>query len=124
MNNFSWSRAFGFGVLAWLIMFAATSALVGFKVNMASVWWGLGIAVIAGLTSFILAGYSKIESSNQALGYGAMWVVMGLALDLVISWQFNSSIFTSWEYWVGYALVLIAPWLEYELRGTGVHHPV
>lgn len=122
MNIFSWSKAFGFGALIWLIMFAIVSALVGFDVTMTSIWWALLVAVIAGFASYIFAGYSNMESSGQAFGYGIIWVIIGLVLDFIVTKQFEPNIFSSWVYWGGYALVLLAPWFRLEAR-SGSHAP-
>lgn len=112
MNNFSWSKALGFGALIWAVMFAITSAFVGFGFNMNSMLWSLITAGVSGVLAYFFSGYIKTFGSWQALGYGLSWVIVGVTLDLIITRQFNSAIFGTWEYSVGYALVLFAPWLK------------
>lgn len=117
--TFNWYKAIGFGVVIWLVMFALISALVGFDITTDTLWIGIGTAAVAGIASYIAALFTKVENMWLALAYGASWVVVGVALDLLISMRFNADIFTQWQYWLGYALVLLAP-----LADTEVHHLV
>jgi hypothetical protein len=111
MNNFSWTKALGFGVLLWLIMFAVVSALVGFG------WYGslftqVIAAVVSGIAAYVLAAYVPMRSSSQAFGYGFLWVGIAVVLDAVISLQYQAGLLGSWTYWLGSALVLFAPWFH------------
>lgn len=115
--TFNWYKAVGFGVVIWLVMFALVSALVGFDISTNSMWIAIGTAAVAGIASYVAAMYTKVENMWVALAYGASWVVVGVVLDVLISARFNADIFTQWQYWVGYALVLLAP-----LADTEVHH--
>lgn len=120
MNNFSWSKAFGFGVLIWAVMFILASILVAFGVSI-GIGWSLVLAIVMAVLSYSFAVNANAGNSGQALGYGLLWAAIGIVLDLVISRQFQSNIFGMWTYWVGYALILFAPWVEYEVQGMGAH---
>ena len=114
MNTFDWAKGIGFGVLIWLIMFALMSALVGFGVETTTTWLSVVIALIAGIISFLFAMGVKIESVGQAFLYGIFWAAIGVILDLIVTMQFTStSLFGMWQYWLAYALVFVAPWIEY-----------
>ena len=114
--NFNWYKAIGFGALIWAIMFALASAIVGFGVAV-SVGWSLTLAVVIGVVTYLFAMNARSETAGQALGYGAVFTAVGVVLDLVISWQFVSGLFSMWTYYVGYALVLLAPLVEFGFRG-------
>ena len=55
------------------------------------------------------------------MAYGAVWVAIGIILDAIITVRFQAEIFGVWQYYAGYALVLLAPWFEYEFQGSGAH---
>lgn len=118
MNNFHWGRGFGLGVALWLIMFTLVSILVGFGVAELA-WMQVIAAVIAGVLAYFLALYAQPHTTGQAFGYGLLWVVVGLVLDLIVTARFNNQVFYAWQYWLGYAMVLIAPWLESASRQSG-----
>lgn len=122
MNNFSWSKGFGFGIIMWAILFAVGTILVLFGVSL-SVGWMIALAAAAGILSYSFAIGAQSENSGQAFGYGFLWATIGIVLDLIITRQFSAAngIFGNWAYWVGYALALLAPWVEYEIQSA--HHP-
>jgi hypothetical protein len=107
----NWKKALGFGVLLWVLMFVIVSALIGFKIQ-EFLWVEIGISIISGVVSFILAGYVKPRSSGLALAYGVSWLVVGVILDAIVTMRFNPAIFTSWMLWLGYGLVVLAPLLR------------
>lgn len=107
----NWKKAIGFGALLWVLMFVIVSALIGFKIQ-EFLWVEIGISIISGVISFILAGYVKPKSFGMALGYGASWLVVGVILDAIVTMRFNPAIFTSWMLWLGYGLVVLAPLLR------------
>ncbi len=120
MNNFSIAKGFGYGALIWGIMFIAISILVGYHFSMGT-GWSLALAALSGVLSYVFALATKASNGMQALEYGVFWAVVGILLDLLISYQFQHGIFATWSYWLSYALVIGAPWLEYEIQGTGTH---
>jgi len=113
----NWKKALGFGALLWVLMFVIVSALIGFKIQ-EFIWVEIGISIISGVISFILAGYVKPKSFGMALGYGASWLVVGVILDAIVTMRFNPAIFTSWMLWLGYGLVVLAPLLRVKKEPT------
>ncbi len=111
MKTFNWPKAIGFGVLIWAIMYAVVWLSMAINIY-DSVITKIILVLIAGVISYMFAANSKSMSTSQALGYGLMWVVVGVVLDLLITSQFYSTVFSMWEYWVGYALILIAPMFQ------------
>ena len=107
----NWKKAIGFGVLLWVLMFVIVSIFIAFGIY-DFLWMMIVTAVIAGLISFILAGFVKPRNVGLALGYGLAWVVVGVILDLIVTMRFNPTIFASWTLWLGYVLILLAPLLR------------
>ncbi|TAN33783.1 hypothetical protein EPN28_01370 [Patescibacteria group bacterium] len=105
-----WKKILGYGVLLYVLMFVIVSVFIGFKIYGNS-WAPIVTAVIGGVISYILAGRVKPASAGAALGYGIGWVVVGVILDFIITMRFNPVIFSAWQLWLGYALVLLAPLL-------------
>ncbi len=118
MHNFSWAKAIGFGVLLWAILFVVAAIMAGLGVAVTA-WSVFVLAIIAGGLAFSFTVGARPANSAQAFGYGFVWMAAGLVLDLIITQQLRSAIFGFWSYWLGYVLVLVAPWLEHELENTG-----
>lgn len=118
MNTFSWSKGLGYGAALWVIMFVAAAILVALGITI-GIGWALGLAALMAVLSYVFAVNTDSENSGQALGYGFVWAAVGIVLDLLITRQFQSNVFGMWSYWVGYAMVLLAPWAEYEIQGKG-----
>lgn len=106
-----WKKTIGFGALLWAIMFALVSFFMAYKLYPAE-GMDIIVAVIAGVLSFLLAGYAKPNSINNALALGLSWVVVGLILDALITTKFEPTLFGSWIYWLSALLVLLAPTLR------------
>ena len=104
----NWKKAIGLGLLLYAIMFVLVSALIGFKVYQYG-WVTVVVAILGGVVSLILANYVKPGSAKMALGYGLVWVVVGVILDALITMRFNPQIFNAWTIWFSYGLVLLAP---------------
>ncbi|MBU6447410.1 hypothetical protein KGQ24_01025 [Patescibacteria group bacterium] len=113
MNKFNWLKGISFGILIWLAAFVIGAILVAMGAVL-NVWWMLVLAVIAGALSYIFAGNANPRTTGQAFGYGITWAVIGLVLDLAVTYRFSGTtvIAGMWTYWLGYALVLMAPWLN------------
>lgn len=107
----NWKKAISFGLLFWIVMFVIVSIFVALKIY-DFVWMKVIAAIIAGVVSFILAGYVKPNKVAVALSYGLVWVVVGLILDYLVTTKFSPEIFSSWDLWLGYLLVLLAPLLK------------
>lgn len=107
----NWVKTIGFGALIWIIMFALVSALLAYGFY-ANVYEKAIVAAVAGILSFIVAGFLKPDKINTALVYGIIFVVVGVILDVLITMRFNDKILYSKALWLGYLLVLIAPMLR------------
>lgn len=113
-----WKKALGFGVLFWAIMFAIASVFVAYETLYEA--WAQGLLlVLSFVVPFVLAGWLGPLSGKAALQYGAAWAVVGVALDALITYRFDDTIFTQGMYWLSYVLVLMAPVLRNMFR-TGV----
>lgn len=97
-------------VLWWLIMFGAVSLVLQLY-NQFS-WMKVDVAIFAGTMAYLLSAYTPIRSYSNALLFGMIFIAVGIALDMLVTYKFNSEIFTYWQLWLGYALVLFAPLLR------------
>lgn len=106
-----WKKTIGFGALLWAIMFALVSFFMAYKLYPGE---GMDIilAIIAGVLSFLLAGYAKPSNINNGLALGLSWVVVGLVLDALITTKFEPALFGNWIYWLSALLILLAPTLR------------
>jgi hypothetical protein len=116
MKTFNWLKAIVYGALTWG---AGGIALWALTFTDLSAGWTHGlVAAVIGLTAYLFALEAKPENLSQAVGYGVVWVAIGMVLDAVITRAFDAHIFTSWQYYLGYALALLAPMVELELPAT------
>ncbi len=117
MNNFSWSKAIGFGVFIWAIMSAALWILG--SISSLNAVWAHGIVAAVGIISaYFFAQNTNAANGSQAAGYGLAWVATILVLDLAVSQWFDAHIFSIWQYWVGAALVFLTPLVQVESQQT------
>jgi len=114
----NWKKAVGFGMLLWIFMFVVVSIFIAFKIY-GFVWTEAATAIIAGIISFILAGYAKPKTYGAAAGYAASWLIVGLILDFLVTTRFNPNFFISWSLWLGYGLAFIAPFLQVRKSQAG-----
>lgn len=115
--NINWKFALGLGIAIWVLMFVIVSAFVAFRVYETTVS-KIIIILISGILAYLAAGYAKPENYLSAISYGAAWVIVGLALDFLITTKFNPVIFSSRSLWAGYLLVLLAPLLKSSRQET------
>ena len=106
-----WKKAVFLGVGLWVAMFVIVSAFIAFMLYTPG-QPNIIVAVVAGIISYVLAGFAKPKTLQNALQYGASWVVVGLVLDWLITTRFSSVIFQMWTLWLGYGLILLAPLLR------------
>lgn len=106
----NWKKAVGFGFLFWVIMFAIVSALVALKFY-GNIWGKVVTVVIGFVVAYVLANYAKPRSIGTAFGFGISWVIIGLILDFLITTRFEPNLFRFRSLWVGYLVVLLAPWV-------------
>jgi hypothetical protein len=121
MNGFNWGKAIGFGVLVWVVGGIALWILAATALSAA---WAHGIvAVVIGITAYSFAINAKPSDVGQALGYGVVFVAVGMLLDAVITRLFDAHIFTTWQYYLGYGLALFAPLFRIEMPSSNVLSP-
>lgn len=119
MNKFNWSKAIGYGLAIWLIMFVLMLFASGMSIYQ-SEWTQLILAGLTGIIGYFFASAIEQASEGQAIGYGTIWAGMGLLLDLLASSIVKTpAFFGFWEYWLGYALLLFAPWVQLQMRSPG-----
>lgn len=113
-----WKKVIGFGLLLWAIMFALVSILIALNIydskDPGIMSWV--VAVLGGIVSYILAGYLRPASRAAALGCGAVFVVVGLLLDKLVTTRFSPDILKEISLWFSYALILLAPLLRVRRR--------
>lgn len=116
MKTFNGLKAIAYGVLIWGV---AALALWALNFTDIGAGWTHGlVAGIMGLTAYLFALDTKAENVGQALGYGAVWVAIGMVLDAAVTQNFDAHIFTTWQYYVGYGLALLSPLAQLELPKT------
>ena len=104
-------KTIGYGLFIWILMFVIVSIFVAFNLKDA-LWVKLATAVIGGVIAFVLAGKITLATYGSALSFGLVWAIIGLVLDYLVSRKFEPAIFSMWTYWLGYALVVLAPLLR------------
>jgi|SRR3989344_2912818 len=115
----NWQKAIGYGLLWWVLVFAAISVLVAFGLY-AGPGGEIAGLVIAVLIAGALASRLQPADLKTGLTYGAAWVVVGLVLDAVITTRFDPGIFSAPTLWVGYVLVLFTPAAVAQFRQSKV----
>ncbi|MDO8522805.1 MAG: hypothetical protein Q7S12_00760 [bacterium] len=108
--NLDYKKALTLAVSWWLIMFGVISLVLPWYNQFT--WMKLAVAVFAGIMAYLLSAYTPIYGYSNALLLGMIFVVVGIALDILVTYQFNSEFFTYWSLWLGYALVLFIPLLR------------
>ena len=76
-------------------------------------------AMIAGFIALAMVVYVQPKNIAASLGYGISWIIIGLLLDLLITWRFNKRIFYEWSLWLGYGFVLLASLLGFFSQENG-----
>jgi len=105
-------KAICLGVALWMVMFVLVSVFIAFGLYGQAVVKS-AVAMIAGFIALALVVYARPKNLMSSLGYGVTWVIVGLFLDLLITWRFNENIFYEWSVWVGYGFVLLASLLGF-----------
>jgi hypothetical protein len=101
--------ALGLGTVIWAVMFAVVSAFLPWYEQ---VWMKVVLVVIVGGLAYAAAVYANITDTNRGLLYGALFVLVALLLDALVTARFNPNIFNEIYLWLGYALTLFAPILR------------
>jgi hypothetical protein len=115
IEKFNWSKAVGFGVLIWIVMFVFVSLIISIGVY-DYIISAVAVVLIAGIIAYMFSSNAKPISVSQAISYGLVWVITGIVLDLLITLKFNAEVFSHWEYWASYAFIFIAPMINIRLE--------
>ncbi|HYF04927.1 MAG TPA: hypothetical protein VEA59_02025 [Patescibacteria group bacterium] len=117
--NFNWTKALGYGVLLWVVMFVVGAILASMGIGL-SAGWILVLGIIGAILAYSFAANARPGTAGAALGYGITFAVIGIILDSLISAQFTAgtNLFNSWTYWLGYVLVLAAPMFAPSVQST------
>jgi hypothetical protein len=100
----NYKKALGLGVLLWLVMFAVVSAVLSlYQHNLTKII----IILISGAISFLAVRYLKAKDIKEGAIYGLIFLLVGTALDFLVTKKFNPNIFGSLSLWSGYGLILI-----------------
>ncbi len=105
------SKSVGLGVACWGVMIVAMFIFMAFKVADNAIFEWIS-AIVGGIASYWLAGYLKPSSMGTALGYGVVFVIVGVVLDLIITEKVMPGALSMLPMQVGYVLVLLAPLLQ------------
>jgi hypothetical protein len=101
----------GWGITIYAIMFLVWSAFVtyGFVEGVAPRLLGFLVLLVVGAT----AGRSlRVRSWRDILPYSFVWGIMMFILDAIMTVPFTGwYIYSDWNVWIGYALVVLAPLL-------------
>lgn len=105
------------GVIAYAVMFLLWSAFMAYGFAEGSAPKLIGLAALV-VTLMLLSKNAGLQSPMQALPYAVGWAIVIFLLDVLLSVPFTGwALFSDWNVWVGYALVVVVP-LVYGARET------
>jgi len=111
-----YKKLVGFGVLIWLVAFAVASAFVAYNA-IETLLAKVTVPVAVGIAAFFAGKNLKLKELKEAVKYSGAWVVIGVLLDIVFTVPFTGwGIFTQWNVWLSYLLVLAIPPLTIKLK--------
>ena len=103
--------ALGWGIVIYALMYLAWSGFViyGFAQGIGPRICGLAVLV---LVSTIAGRALKFSSWKDVLPYSIAWCVVVALLDIVFTVPFSGwGLYSDWNIWIGYALVVLVPLL-------------
>ena len=110
-NRFQWGRLAGWGIAIYAIMYFVWSvfALHGFVAGIAPRIALLAVlVVVAGIAGRSL----HLKRWEDVLPYTMGWTLIAIVLDALVSIPVAGwGMYTDWNIWVGYALLLFVPLL-------------
>jgi hypothetical protein len=105
------ARTLGWGIVIYAVMYLVWTGFIlyGFVGGLAPRLLGLLVLVVL---ATIAARSLRFASARDVLPYSLSWVLVVILLDAVFSvpyagWQ----LYTDWNVWVGYTLVVLVPLL-------------
>lgn len=122
-GSMKYSSLFGWGIVIYAVIFLVWNGLLLYGVtgNLSRITLLLTLVVLA-----TIAGRSlRLSSPKDILSYSLAWMVIVALLDALFSvpsagWQ----LYTDWNVWVGYLLVLTVPLLAPYTRISHHEHRV
>lgn len=105
----NYKKLIGYGLLIWVVAYLIACVFVAYKASdglLAKV-----VILVAVIVAALFAGRKvKPNSVTNALKYSVSWLVIALLMDCLLTVPFTGwQIFASWDMWVGYAIVALAP---------------
>lgn len=110
-----WLKRIGWGILIWTILFVwVTVLLFALKTSVTIQLILTWLAVI--IVGWVASYYTSPKTTDEAIITGLLWVIIGLILDRLITYNFNSQIFADWKLLVGYFVLFMTPVIKYTLK--------
>lgn len=110
MQLSDWKKLLIPPVAIYAVIFLFISALIGAKIDAEASWvWivNLGISIV-GL--YLATNYVKPTNWRDGLKFGAVWVVVLVILDLLLTVPFTGTeYFSDWRSYIPYVLTLLLP---------------
>lgn len=110
MNISEWKNFLIPPIAIYGVIFLFISFLIGAKIDPEALWvWVVSLSIqIVGL--YLATSYVKPKNIQDALKFGAIWVVILFIFDLILTVPFTGmGFFFDWKSYVSYFLTLIVP---------------
>lgn len=107
----NWLKAIGYGCVLFALMFVLGS-IVMFGLKLSGLGMSLIMLILCVLVLWLLAKQYKINSLNEGLQVGLVWLIVDALLEYyVIVQTFNAGKidFYTWSVLLGYLLVVTVP---------------
>jgi hypothetical protein len=113
MNAMNWfSRAIGWGIVIYAIMYLAWSGLVVYGISLGYLSIALRLIVLLVITT-IAARSLRVADWKDVLPYSTAWAATAMVLDALFLVPFSGwALYASPSMWLGYALVVVFPILS------------
>ena len=119
-----YGKLLGWGIVIYAVMALAWSgfAIYGLTGTLTSRLLQLLVLIIV---TTIAARSLKFHSWKDILPYSILWAILMGLLDIVYSVPFGGwGIYSDWNLWVGYTLVILVPLLAPKTRALPASHEV
>lgn len=101
----------GWGIVIYAIMYLTWSIFVQYGFNIGILPRVISLLTLIAITT-IAARSLRALSWKDILPYSAFWLLEIIALDILLSVPYTGwALFSDWNIWVGYALVVFVPLL-------------
>lgn len=117
----NWKKTLLYGLIIWAIGFVVASILIA--MGLSSTGWFLNILMLVIMAVVVWAMTGKIEpkDAKSAIQIGTVWLVVTAILEYLVTYrtfvaETNPDFYRSWSIWVGYALILLIPWIRLQVK--------